>query len=71
MSFAQKTLRASLVAYLSAMFGSLTFALFKMDFTGYPVGRAGLLILMVTTGVVSFRLMLAMARTQRMRSNWA
>jgi hypothetical protein len=42
-----------------------------MDFTGYPLGRAGLLILMVTTGVVSLRLMLAMARTQRLRSNWA
>ena len=57
MSFAQKTFHASIAAYLSVLFGCLAFALIKIDFTGYPVGQAGLLIAMVMTSVVAYRFM--------------
>ncbi len=68
MSFAQKTLHASVVAYLSALFGSLAFALIKMDFTGYPVGQAGLLIVMVMTSVVAYRFMSVLVRNLKLQN---
>lgn len=55
MSFAQKSIYAGLAAYLVAMFGALLFVLIDMDFTGYEVGRAVLLMLLATTGVVAYR----------------
>ncbi len=71
MSLAQKTLHASVFAYLSALFGCLTFALLKIDFTGYPVGKVGLIILMITTGFVAYRLITPMLRNLRPKNGWA
>jgi positive regulator of sigma E activity len=68
MSFAQKTLHASVVAYLSALFGCLAFALIKMDFTGYPFGKAGLLIVMIMTSVVAYRFMIILARNLKLQN---
>ena len=55
MSFARKSVHAGIAAYLAAMFGTLLFALIEMDFTGYGVGKAVLLMLIVTTGISTYR----------------
>jgi hypothetical protein len=68
MSFAQKTFHASIVAYLSVLFGCLAFALIKIDFTGYPVGQAGLLIVMVMTSVVAYRFMNVLVRHLKLQN---
>jgi hypothetical protein len=68
MSFAQKTLHASVVAYLFALFGCLAFALIKMDFTGYPVGQAGLLIVMTMSSVVAYRFMIILVRNLKLQN---
>jgi len=67
LSLAQKTLHASVVAYLSALTGCLAFALIKMDFTGYPVGQAGLLIVMIMTIVVACRFMIILVRNLKLQ----
>lgn len=56
MSFFKKFLHFGVVTYLTAMFGSLLFALAKVDFTGHEVGRLGLIFVLVTTGIVAYRL---------------
>jgi len=68
MSFAQKTLHAGVVAYLSALFGCLAFALIKMDFTRYPVGQAGLMIVMIMTCVVAYRFMSILVRNLKLQN---
>jgi hypothetical protein len=68
MSFVQKTLHAGVVAYLSALFGSLAVALIKIDFKGYPFGQAGLLIVMVMTSVVTYRFMSVLARNLKLQN---
>lgn len=55
MSIFKKFLHFGLITYLAAMFGSLLFAVAKIDFTGNEVGRLGLIIVMVTTGIVAYR----------------
>lgn len=55
MSFFKKFLHFGVVTYLTAMFGSLLFALAKVDFTGHEVGRLGLIFVLVTTGMVAYR----------------
>ncbi len=68
MSFAQKTLHAAVVAYLSALLGCIFFALIKMDFTGYQVGKAGLMIIMIMTSVVAYRFMSILLRNLKLRN---
>ena len=66
MSFAQKTLHTSVAAYLSALLGCLAFALIKMDFTGYPVGQAGLMIFMIS--VIAYRFVIILARNLKLQN---
>jgi hypothetical protein len=68
MSFAKKSLHAGIAAYLAAMFGTLLFALIEMDFTGYGVGKAGLLLLIVTTGICAYRFTSNLLSAERLKS---
>jgi hypothetical protein len=69
MSLAQKTFHAGVVAYLLALFVCLAFAFIKLDFTGYQVGRVGLLIIMVTTCFVGYRFMIVVMKNLKMHSH--
>lgn len=60
MSFSKKSLYVVAVTYLAAMFGSLLLALIKLDFTDYEIGRLGLLFVLATTSVVTYRLSLGL-----------
>jgi len=53
----QKSLHAGVLIYVLAMFVALTIASLKLDFTGFALGRLGLLLLMVSTGIVAMRLL--------------
>lgn len=55
MSFLQKSLHTGIATYLAAMLCTLILALIKVDFTGYEVGRIGLIVIFVTTGSVALR----------------
>ncbi len=69
MNFAHQAIRASLATYLSAMFAVLSFALVKIDFTNYEVGRAGLFIATTLSGIVAYRFICAFMRTLKLPKN--
>ncbi len=46
----------------------LASALIKMDFTGYPVGKAGLLIVMIMTSGVAYKLMIILMRNLKLQN---
>jgi len=68
MSFAQKTLHLSVFAYLTTLFCCLAFALIKIDFTGYPFGQAGLMIVMIMTSVVACRFMIILIQNLKFQN---
>lgn len=56
MSSFKKFLHFGVVTYLAAMFSSLLFALAKIDFAGNELGRLVLIIVLITTGLVAYRM---------------
>jgi len=56
MKLAKNLICGGMATYFSLMFGCLVITLIKMDFTGYPIGKAGLLTAMGASAVMTVRM---------------